>query len=105
MLKEILDTIDSAVKKLVAPTAMVVAAAVISKGLKQPESSEMLIKGTMWFLVAWAFIYMFSSAVVALREFEKTGLPFIRSFLLGTSFFVIYIVLFIVGIFVALGKI
>lgn len=105
MLKSTLDTIDGAIKKLVTPTAMIVATAIMSKGLNQPQSNDLLIKGVMWLLVLWAIGFMIASGFQALKEFEASGINLFLRFVLSTSFFLVYLVLFIVAIFLALGKI
>ncbi len=101
---EILTTIDKAIKRLVAPTAMVVAAALLSKGLNQSDRDLIAIKMYLWLLIGSSFLFMLGSTISALNEFEKAGIGIIRRSVLSLSFVLVYLVLFFAGMAIALGK-
>ena len=104
-MKEVLDTIDSAIKRLVSPTAMLVAAALLTRGLDQPGSNTFVIHGLIFLLVVYAFGYLAFSAAVAIKEFDELGLRFWQKGVFGLSFMLLYLVLFIAAIYFGLGKI
>ncbi len=103
-MEEILDNIDKAIKRLVSPTAMVVAAGVLAKGIVNPRVDELAIKMLIYLLLASALLFMASSGYQALRKFETLGVGVFRRFVLSLSFLLVYGVLFLVGIAIAFGK-
>ena len=104
-MKKVLEIIDSAVKRLVTPVSMLVAAGLLSRGLEEPGVSPLTVKLLMSFLGLWAFGYMALSAVVAIKEFEEEGLGKAKSFVFGSSFMLVYLVLFVAAIKLGFDKI
>lgn len=62
-MKPMLDTIDGAIKCLVTPVTMLVAAALLSRGLDIPDANPTAVKAIMVLLSLWAFGYMTASAL------------------------------------------
>ena len=104
-MKEVLDTIDSARNRRVSPTAMLVAAALLTRGLDKPGSNTFVIHGLIFLLVVYAFGYLAFSAAVAIKEFDELGLRFWQKGVFGLSFMLLYLVLFVAAIYFGLGKI
>ncbi|WP_416398909.1 hypothetical protein [Allohahella sp. A8] len=104
-MKKVLDIIDSALKRLLAPVSMLVAAGLLSRGLENPDASPFTIKLLMSLLGLWAFGYMALSAVVALKEFEDAGFGKVKSFIFGSSFLLVYLLLFVAAIRLGFDKI
>ncbi|EGG92943.1 hypothetical protein IMCC1989_2102 [gamma proteobacterium IMCC1989] len=97
-MENILKTIDTAIKRLVSPVTMLVAAALLSKGLDKPEASPATIKSLMVLLGIWAVGYMVLSATQAIKEFEAANINGYKKWFLSTSFILVYFVLCISAI-------
>ncbi|WP_156836625.1 hypothetical protein [Marinobacter daepoensis] len=69
-----LETIDSAIKRLVSTTAMLVAAVLLTRGLGKPDTNVCILYGLIVLLVISAFVYLAASAMVAIRELEEMKL-------------------------------
>lgn len=104
-MKPILDTIDSAIKRLVSPVTMLAAAALLSKGLDKPDANIIVIKALMVILALWAVGYAFASTLQAIREFESSGIGKIKAAFMSSSFILVYFVLFVAAIKLGLDKI
>lgn len=104
-MKEILDIIDSAIKRLVSPTAMLVGAALLSRGLDKPESSPPVIVGLMSLLALCALSYLVASAAVAVKEFDDLGMGAWKKGVFSLSFILVYFVLFVSAIYFGVTKI
>jgi threonine/homoserine/homoserine lactone efflux protein len=105
IMKEILGIIDEAIKRLVTPVAMLVAAALISQGLKTKDSSHSAIYFLMIVLVVWAAVYALMSILVAINELQKTGIGNIRMAVISSSFILVYFVLFCASLRIGLDKV
>ncbi len=103
-MEEVLDNIDKAIKRLIPPTTMVAATGVLAKGMANPGVDEWVIKLLIYLLLLSALIYMMGSVRQALLKFEQLGIGTIQKFILSLSFLLVYIVLFLVGISIAFGK-
>ncbi|MEK0276826.1 hypothetical protein WM009_21400 [Vibrio vulnificus] len=101
----ILDIIDRAIKRLVAPVAMFVAAALIGKGLDNPTANEIVIKSVMVLLSLFAFWYMLLSAKEAFEDFSETGIGVVKSVIFTSSFLLVYAVLAFAAVYMGIGKI
>lgn len=104
-LTRILDIIDRAIKRLVAPVAMFVAAALIGKGLDNPTANEIVIKSVMVLLSLFAFWYMLLSAKEAFEDFSETGIGVVKSVIFTSSFLLVYAVLAFAAVYMGIGKI
>ncbi|CCN84525.1 hypothetical protein VIBNISFn27_500003 [Vibrio nigripulchritudo SFn27] len=102
---EILDIIDKAIKRLVAPAAMFVAAELLSRGMDKPDAEPNFIKFVMTVLGIWAIGYMVFSAKEAMRAFDEAKIGKYKSALLSTSFLLVYSILAVAAIKLGLGKI
>ena len=97
-MEEILDTIDKAIKRMVAPTAMIIAAAILlkaSSGYGVTPKSLVIYASVLVFM---AFLYMCGSCYVALKRFKDAGINTFNRLILSISFVAVYIVLFIIGV-------
>lgn len=103
-MKAALNTIDAAIKRLVTPVTMFIAAALLSKGLDKPDANPSVIKFLMGLLALWALVYMFFSAWQALKEFQEQGIGKIRMAFISLSFLLVYIVLFFSALKMGLDK-
>ncbi|MDF1724763.1 MAG: hypothetical protein P1U59_09570 [Alcanivorax sp.] len=103
-MKDVLNTIDAAIKRLVAPTAMLIAATLLSNGLNRPDSNPHIIQGVMALMGLFAFGYMAASAIVAIKEFDELGISFWKKGLFSLSFILVYLVLFVTAIYMGLNK-
>ncbi|WP_257977401.1 hypothetical protein [Vibrio parahaemolyticus] len=90
---EVLDIIDKAIKRLVAPAAMLVAAELLSRGMDKADANPVLIKFTMAVLALWALGYMVFSAKEAMQAFDEANIGKYKNALLSTSFLIVYFVL------------
>ncbi|MEI8608354.1 hypothetical protein P4S70_04500 [Enterovibrio sp. Hal110] len=90
---KVLDIIDKAIKRLVAPAAMLVAAELLSRGMDKADSNPVLIKFTMAVLALWALGYMVFSAKEAMQAFDEANIGKYKNVLLSTSFLIVYFVL------------
>ncbi|ELB2137388.1 hypothetical protein [Vibrio parahaemolyticus] len=90
---EVLDIIDKAIKRLVAPAAMLVAAELLSRGMDKADASPMLIKFTIAVLGLWALGFMVFSAKEAMQAFDDANIGKYKNALLSTSFLLVYFVL------------
>ncbi|MGY8817956.1 MAG: hypothetical protein ACKVLM_00980 [Pseudomonadales bacterium] len=97
-MKRMLEIIDGAVKRLVTPVAMLVAAGMLSNGLEKQDASQFVVIILMALLVLWALGYTAVSVAVAIGEFEREGISKTMSVMLGTSFILVYLVLFVVAL-------
>ena len=97
-MSEVLDIIDKAIKRLLPPVAMLVAAALLSKGLHTPDSNELVIKSLMALLVIYAFLYMLASTCEAIRSMVKANFSNLYAALICSSFILVYFVLFVAAI-------
>ena len=104
-MKVVLDTIYSAIKRLVTPVTMLAAAALLGKGLEKPDSSSITIKSLMILLALWALGYMVLSIAQAVKVFQDAGLGNMRLSFMSTSFILVYIVLFVAAVKFGVDKI
>ncbi|MFW1535806.1 hypothetical protein ACEV8P_22515 [Vibrio parahaemolyticus] len=102
---DILDIIDKAIKRLVAPVAMFVAAALISKGIDSPTANEFVIKLVMALLSIFAFLYMVFSLKEAFDAFSDTKIGVVKSLIFTSSFLLVYAVLGLAAVYMGIGKI
>lgn len=103
-MKKILEIIDGAVKRLVTPVAMLVAAGLLSKGLEKQDTNHLVIFFLISILILWALGYIFMSVAVAVKELEQEGMSKIMAVMLGVSFVLVYLVLFLVALNFGLEK-
>ncbi|PNF81124.1 hypothetical protein CXK92_12745 [Stutzerimonas stutzeri] len=103
-MKKLLEVIDGAVKRLVTPVAMLVAAGLLSKGLSNKDASYLVVSFLIVVLALWALGYMVLSVIVAIKELEQEGVSKVAAAMLGTSFILVYMVLFLVALNFGLGK-
>lgn len=103
-MKEILETIDSAIKRLVSPTAMLLAAALLTRGFDKPSSNYYIIYGLIVLLVVSAFCYLAASTMVAIKDFDELGLRLWQKVALGLSFVLVYFVLYSAAIYFGFSK-
>ncbi|WP_047046257.1 hypothetical protein [Vibrio mexicanus] len=102
---EVLDIIDRAIKRLVAPAAMLVAGELLSRGLDNPDANHYFIKFTMVVLGMWAIGYMIFSAREAMHAFDEAKISKYTNALLSTSFLLVYLVLAVAAIRLGFDKI
>ena len=104
-MKMILESIDSAIKRLVSPTAMIVAAAVLAEGMNKDESNQIVIQSLVWVLSLFAFGYMIASYKVAFKEIEDSGHSKLTTGIISLAFMLVYFVLILVGIKFGIDKV
>ncbi|WP_254618174.1 MULTISPECIES: hypothetical protein [Vibrio] len=104
-LTETLNIVDKAIKRLVAPVAMFLAAGLISKGLGSPDSNEIVIKSVMVLLSLSAFTYMIFSFKEACEAFCDTRSSALKSVIFIFSFLLVYAVLAFSAIYMGFDKI
>ncbi len=102
---DVLKIIDSAIKRLVSPVAMLVAAALLLRGMNNPGSSELTIIFISSVLVLWALAFTVISTVVAVREFDSVGVSKPVAYFLSSSFVLVYFVMFVAAIRLGFDKI
>ncbi|CAK3350553.1 conserved hypothetical protein [Vibrio crassostreae] len=90
---EVLDIIDKAIKRLVAPAAMLVAAELLSRAMDNADADPLFIKFTIAVLGLWAIGYMVISAKEAMQAFDRANIGKYKNALLSTSFLLVYFVL------------
>ncbi|WP_241814701.1 hypothetical protein, partial [Vibrio cyclitrophicus] len=105
VMTKVLDIIDKAIKRLVAPAAMLVAAELMSRGLDKPDADSNFIKFTMAVLGLWALGYMVFSAKEAMQAFDEANIGKYKKALLSSSFLLVYFVLAIAAIRLGFDKI
>ncbi|MCL1074831.1 hypothetical protein [Shewanella dokdonensis] len=103
-LKAGLDIFDLAIKRLVVPVTMLVAAAVVSFGLKAPDSNHLLIYFFMLLLTFFAVGYGLCSAFEAGKAINELTISTINKFGLTLCFWLIYLMLFYSAIRLGLDK-
>lgn len=102
---EVLDIIDKAIKRLVAPAAMVVAGELLGRGLDNPNANHYVINFTTVVLGMWAIGYMIFSAKEAMKAFDEAKISKYTNALLSTSFLLVYVVLAVAAIKLGFDKI
>ncbi|MEZ9656096.1 hypothetical protein AB4277_15710 [Vibrio splendidus] len=102
---EVLDIIDKAIKRLVAPAAMLVAAELLSRAMDNADADPLFIKFTIAVLGLWAIGYMVISAKEAMQAFDSANIGKYKNALLSTSFLLVYFVLAAAAIRLGLEKI
>ena len=96
--KQILDSIDQAIKRLVSSVAMLVGAALLGNGLDKPETSEFGIYFLMILLSVGAVGYMFFSGREAINTFIELSISRWKVAILAVYFMLIYLVLCIAAV-------
>jgi hypothetical protein len=104
-MKKVLDAVDSAIKRLVSPTAMIVAAAILAEGSKSENASPLVIKALVWLLSLFALGYLIFSCREAFKEIEASGYSKITTGFISLAFMLVYFVLILVGIRFGISKI
>jgi hypothetical protein len=102
---EVLDIIDRAIKRLVAPAAMIVAAELLYRGAQNSEAEEWWVILNIWLLGIWAIGYMVMSAKEAMTSFDNANIGKFKNLFLSTSFMLVYIVLAFAAIRLGFDKI
>ncbi|MCL1075987.1 hypothetical protein [Shewanella dokdonensis] len=97
-LKAGLDIFELSIKRLVVPVTMLIAAALLSNGLSKPGSNYLLIYFYMIFLGGFAIGYGVFSGLEAMKAIDKLSITKVKRGLLGISFMLIYVVLFLTSI-------
>ncbi|ELB2122231.1 hypothetical protein P3394_23320 [Vibrio parahaemolyticus] len=96
--KQILDSIDQAIKRLVSPVAMLVGAALLGNGLDKPETSEFGIYFLMILLSVGAVGYMFFSGREAINTFKELPISRWKVAILAVYFMLICLVLCVAAV-------
>ncbi|GAB2933928.1 hypothetical protein [Rheinheimera gaetbuli] len=104
-MKQILDAIDGAIKRLVSPTAMIVAAALLAQGSKGDGATPFIIKVLIWILSIFALGYLILSYLVAFKEIEASGYSKLKTGFISLAFMLVYFVLVLAGIRFGIDKI
>ncbi|MEA5295183.1 hypothetical protein [Vibrio parahaemolyticus] len=108
-IKQILDLIDQAVKRLVPPVVMFVAAALLVKGLSNPEANQYLFYFLIILLCIGAIGYLFLSGYEAIQTLKKLPIKqwqmAIISFHFHFHFILVYVVLVVAAMKFGLDKI
>ncbi|EGQ8471152.1 TPA: hypothetical protein ACPJ1D_000267 [Vibrio alginolyticus] len=102
--KELLDSIDQAIKRLVSPVAMLVGAALLGNGIGKPQANEFVIHFLMVLLSVGALGYMILSGKEAIATFKKLTISNWKYGLLTIYFILIYFVLCVVAIHLGFDK-
>ena len=103
--ESLLDAMDASVKRLVTPTAFLIAAAVISQGLKIPESNHALIYVLMIGLGLLSGIYFIFSIGVITNKIDSAITNKKLALFIALSYTFMYFVLWVVVIKLGMGKI
>lgn len=96
-MKEGLDVVDSAIKRLVTPISIFVAAAIFFNAYGKENVSFYSNTFILIILGVWIAGYMILSIKVAFDDFEKIKIGNIRKAFLGATFILVYGILFMVG--------
>jgi len=104
-MKKILDSIDSAVKRLASPTAMVVAAVLLADGIKNAGSNATVITVMVWILSLSALGYVGAAYYSAFKEIEESGYSKWVTGFISLAFIPVYFVLVVVAIKFGVSKV
>ena len=104
-IKEILMVIDTSIKRLVSPTAMLIAAILVLNGLGTPGTIDEAIIGASVLLFVFSFSYFIVSLYLADKEFESLGIRQFFVKILSGSYMFVYLLLFAVAVITGLNKV
>ncbi|EJG0029016.1 hypothetical protein U2G59_004649 [Vibrio alginolyticus] len=104
-IKQILDLIDQAVKRLVSPVAMFVAAGLLVKGLSNPEANQYLFYFLIILLCIGAIGYLFLSGYEAIQTLKKLPIKQWQMAIISFHFILVYVVLVVAAMKFGLDKI
>ena len=103
--EELLNVFDSSLKRLVTPTAFLVAAALLSRGLDKPETNQTLIHILVGALTLFSTLYFIFSVGLVAKKLEEIVKHKLGALVAGTIYILLYIIVFLAAIIMGLSKI
>lgn len=96
--EKLLNAVDSSLKRLVAPTTFLVAAAVLGNGLKNIQGSPAFSIFVIVTLVIISGVYFVSSTLIFVHKMEEAGIKKVWISLTVIPYFWAYFVVFLVAL-------
>jgi len=102
--EKLLNIFQKATKKLVPPTAMVVAAVVVSKGLTVDPENGTVLRAVIWMLMLSSLGYLLVSTGVMVCQIDRLKYGWIRKAPLALVAILVYFVMAAAGISLTVGR-
>ena len=103
--EQLLNAFDASIKRLITPTTFLVAAAVISRGLDNPDSNPLVIYTLVSCLFLFSIGYFIFSVGIIAEIIEQVVKHKVGVVIGGTIYIIMYFVVFVVAIMLGLSKV